>query len=189
MLVAVDDSLRQFLGGSALDIAPRLLGWTFGTTIDGLHTSVRLVEVEAYMGSDDPASHAYRGPTERTAPMFGPPGHVYVYLSYGIHACVNIVTGPDGVGQAVLLRGGEPVVGMTAMIERRGRTDRLADGPGKLAQALGLTPRHSGQLIDGELIDLRAGPPPNTIRSTPRIGISQATERPWRFIDTGRVRR
>lgn len=188
-LRAVDASTRRFLERASVDVAPELLGWAFATTIGGVHAAVRLTEVEAYMGSDDPASHAYRGPTRRTAPMFGPPGYVYVYLSYGIHACVNIVTGAEGVGQAVLLRGGEVIAGAATMAERRGRTDHLADGPGKLAQALGLTTRYSGHPIDGDVIDLRAGPPPGTIRPTPRIGISKATDRPWRFIDADRVRR
>jgi DNA-3-methyladenine glycosylase len=189
MLMLVDASSAQLLAQASVDVAPELLGWTFATRIDGLHTAVRLTEVEAYMGAEDPASHACRGPTARTAPMFGPPGHVYVYLSYGIHACVNIVTGPEGVGQAVLLRGGEPIAGVETMIERRGRTDHLADGPGKLAQALGLTTRQSGHAIDGDRIHLRPGPPPSGVLATPRIGISKATERPWRFIDTERVRR
>lgn len=183
---AVDGSV---LLGSALDVAPRLLGWTFRTTVGGAPTAVRLTEVEAYMGTDDPASHAFRGPTERTKPMFGPSGHIYVYLSYGIHFCVNIVTGSEGVGQAVLLRGGEPVEGIDTMVERRGRRDHLTDGPGKVGQALGLTTKHSGLPIDGALIGLREGSHDGDILATPRIGITKAADRPWRFVleGTGRT--
>ena len=166
----------------AVDVAPELLGWSFATNIDGALTTVRITEVEAYMGTEDPASHAFRGQTKRTSPMFGEPGHVYVYLSYGIHHCVNIVTGPAGVGEAVLLRGGEPIGGLDVITDRRGRSDHLTDGPGKLGQALGLTTQHSGARIDGALIRLEPGPPPARILATPRIGISKATDREWRFV-------
>lgn len=172
----------ELLSRSAVEVAPELLGWTFATNVDGRLTTVRLTEVEAYMGTDDPASHAYRGETTRTAPMFGEPGHVYVYLSYGIHHCVNIVTGPAGVGQAVLLRGGEPIGGLEFITARRGRSDHLTDGPGKLGQALGLTTEHSGARIDGTMIRLEPGPPPGYIATTPRVGISRAKDRPWRFV-------
>lgn len=185
MLAVVDASIRRLLGGRAVDVAPRLLGWVFGTRIDGAPTSVRLTEVEAYMGEDDPASHAFRGRTDRTMPMFEAGGVIYVYLSYGIHSCVNIVTGPDGHGQAVLLRGGEPVEGASTMAERRGRGDHLADGPGKLGQALGLTTEHSGLPIDGVLVDLRPGARPASFTATPRVGISKAVDRPWRFVVEG----
>jgi DNA-3-methyladenine glycosylase len=160
------------------------LGSTFRTRIDGVATAVRLTEVEAYMGAEDPASHAHRGETPRTAPMFMAAGVIYVYLSYGVHHCVNIVTGPAGVGQAVLLRGGTPVSGIDTMQERRGRDTHLVDGPGKLGQALGLTLRHSGLPIDGVVIALEPGTPPTRVLATPRVGISKATELPWRFVDT-----
>ena len=137
------------------------------------------------MGADDPASHAFRGLTDRTAPMFLPGGVIYVYLSYGIHACVNIVTGPEGQAQAVLLRGGEPVEGASTMAERRGRADHLTDGPGKLGQALGLTTEHSGIPIDGDRIELRRGAPPASFIATPRVGITKAVDRPWRFVEEG----
>ena len=177
--------LLGFLGRDAVRVAPELLGWVFRTRIGGVETAVRLTEVEAYMGSDDPASHAFRGPTPRTLPMFGPPGAIYVYLSYGIHSCVNVVTGPDGVGQAVLLRGGSPVHGSAEMVERRGRTDHLVDGPGKLGQALGLTTEHSGLPIDGRTISLEPGSVGGPIAATPRIGITKAVSRPWRFVVEG----
>jgi DNA-3-methyladenine glycosylase len=171
-----------FLSGSSVDLAPQLLGWTLSTRVGGSETAVVLDEVEAYAGVEDPASHAYRGRTPRTAPMFGPPGHIYVYLIYGIHFCVNIVTGPEGTAGAVLLRGGTPVEGLPTMRGRRGRDTDLANGPGKLAQALGLTTEHSGLAIDGKLIALTPGEPDGAIVATPRIGITKAVDRPWRFV-------
>jgi DNA-3-methyladenine glycosylase len=185
----VDTSLQSLLARPAIEVAPLLLGSTFRTRVDGVATAVRLIEVEAYMGAEDPASHAHRGETPRTAPMFMAAGVIYVYLSYGVHHCVNIVTGPAGVGQAVLLRGGTPISGIDAMRERRGRDTRLADGPGKLGQALGLTPRHSGLPIDGELIALEPGVPATHVLATPRVGISRATDLPWRFVDADAGRR
>ncbi len=173
---------RKLLTRPALEVAPRLLGARFTTTIGGETTTVRLTEVEAYMGADDPASHAYRGMTERTRPMFESAGVIYVYLSYGVHFCVNIVTGPPGEAQAVLLRGGIPVEGADVMERRRGRANNLTDGPGKLGQALGLTTAHSGHPIDGDLIGLESGKGPASILATPRIGISKAVDRPWRFV-------
>ena len=147
----------------------------------GRLTTLELTEVEAYMGADDPASHAYRGMTPRTAPMFSSAGTIYVYLIYGMHHCVNIVTGREGVAQAVLLRGGVPVEGEGIMAARRGRSTSLADGPGKLAQALGLTVEHSGSRL-GSVVDLEPGQPPSRIETTRRIGISRAVDRPWRFV-------
>jgi DNA-3-methyladenine glycosylase len=120
----------------------------------------------------------------RNEPIWGPPGTVYVYLSYGIHWCANIVTGDVGHASAVLLRGGSVVDGLKTAIERRGRTDHLADGPGKLAQALGLTGSDTGSnLTEGPL---RIGPPFGSVTgidSTPRIGISKATDVLWRFVE------
>lgn len=177
----MEPSLLQRLSRSAVEVAPQLLGWTFATEINGEYTAVRLTEVEAYMGADDPASHAHRGPTPRTVPMFGPAGHIYVYLSYGVHSCVNIVTGEDGIAQAVLLRGGIPAAGVDVMERRRRRATHLTDGPGKLGQALGLTVAESGLPIDGRVVSLRPGEPPLHVRATPRVGISKAVDRPWRF--------
>ena len=178
----MDRSVEQFLSQDALEVAPQLLGWTFSTTIDDLVTSVLLIEVEAYMGSDDPASHAHRGRTPRTEPMFHGGGVIYVYFVYGNHHCVNIVTGPEGSAQAVLLRGGIPIEGRATMERRRGRSENLANGPGRLGQALGLTTRHSGMPIDGGMVSLRPGTPSGTVKATPRIGISKAVDRPWRFV-------
>lgn len=178
----MDPSLHQLLSHNAVDVAPRLLGWTFSTCIDGAVTAVQLTEVEAYMGEEDPASHAYRGRTARTAPMFAAGGVIYVYFVYGVHNCVNVVTGGTGDAQAVLLRGGVPVGGSDVMEMRRGRSTGLTDGPGKIGQALGLTRQHSGLPIDGMLVDLKPGEPPRRIVTTPRIGISKATDRFWRFV-------
>ena len=143
---------------------------------------MRLNEVEAYDGANDPASHAYRGKTERTAPMFGPPGTVYVYRSYGIHWCANIVVGPKGQAAAVLLRGGDLVAGREIAELRRGRTNDLTNGPGKLCEALAITGDDSGTLLgEGILLEPRPSPAGTRVRSSPRIGISKATDRPWRF--------
>ncbi len=162
----------------------RLLGCLLATDF-GVRTVVRLTEVEAYGGEADPASHAYRGPTARNASMFGAPGTLYVYRSYGIHWCMNIVTGEPGIGCAVLLRGGEIVEGHESIVARRGRSDHLTDGPGKLTQALGVTGDHDGTDVFTGPVMLRAphGDPPRWMAS-PRIGISKAIDRPWRFVTT-----
>lgn len=151
-----------------------------------------IVEVEAYLGASDPASHAYRGPTPRNAAMFGPPGHAYVYLSYGVHWMLNFVTQPEGVGEAVLIRALEPVEGV-ALIERNesAPVHRLMNGPGKLARALGIARaafdgvdlcRRGGRL---SVIDTGARVDDATIAVGPRIGISQAADWPLRFYISG----
>lgn len=146
----------------------------------------RIVETEAYGGADDPASHAYRGRTARNAVMFGPAGHAYVYFTYGMHHCVNVVCGPPERAAAVLVRALAPVAGLEAMARRRGTTDatRLARGPGSLARALGLDRRHDGSdLTVGPLwiADLPARREGRRIACGPRIGIRLAAERPWRY--------
>jgi len=143
---------------------------------------VQLDEVEAYDGANDPASHAFRGRTPRTAPMFEEPGTVYVYRSYGIHWCMNIVVNPAGEAGAVLLRGGRVVEGRRQAEQRRGRTTDLANGPGKLCQALHVTGDDSGSVL-GSAIALAIGDPvaASSIEASPRIGISKATDRQWRF--------
>ncbi|MCL1598359.1 MAG: DNA-3-methyladenine glycosylase [Actinomycetia bacterium] len=168
--------------GDTLEVAPRLIGCILTTCIEGVTTSVRLTEVEAYGGSDDPASHAYGGLTARNRSMFLPQGHLYVYLSYGIHDLINIVTGAQGEPGAVLLRAGDPIEGRTVMEQRRGRTDRLTDGPGKLARALGLTLAHDGLRLDEASVSLIRPTTAPRILATPRIGITKASERPWRFV-------
>lgn len=152
-----------------------------GTVISHAGVSVRLTEVEAYAGPADPASHAFRGSTARTAVMFGPPGRLYVYFVYGMHWCANLVTGPEGTASAVLLRAGEVVSGLDVARERRPRSsDRdLARGPARLGSALGLTGANSG-----ELAALTAGPPPRAISAGPRVGVVPAADVPWRFWAT-----
>ncbi len=141
-----------------------------------------LTEVEAYGGADDPASHAYRGRTRRNAPMFGRPGTLYVYRSYGIHWCVNIVTGDLGVPQAVLLRGGTVVEGHAEAVARRGRSDHLTDGPGKLAEALAIDGATSGVSLAQSRLSIRVADDQTPYVATPRIGITRGTDRLWRFV-------
>lgn len=172
------------LAARAPEVAPRLLGWTLTTEIDGAVTTVVITEVEAYT-ADDPASHAYRGPTARNASMYGPPGTLYVYRSYGIHWCMNVTTSPAGEASAVLLRGGVLTAGQAIAIGRRGRSDRLCDGPGKLTQALGVTGAHDGVDVLDPAGPVRLAPGPALpATATPRIGITRAVEVPWRWIAT-----
>jgi DNA-3-methyladenine glycosylase len=173
------------LAGTVTDVAPRLLGSTVTTSIDGATVSVRLTEVEAYGGESDAASHAYRGPTVRNAPMYGPPGTLYVYRSYGVHWCMNVTVGAVGDPAAVLLRAGTVVEGLDVVVERRKRTDHLTDGPGKLCQALGVDGSLTGSSV-GVVVRFTPGGSLDAekIRATPRIGITRAVDRPWRFILT-----
>jgi DNA-3-methyladenine glycosylase len=149
----------------------------------------RIVEVEAYAGGEDPASHAFRGPTARNATMFGPPGHLYVYRSYGVHWCANAVCGDEGLGVAVLLRALAPVAGLHAMRAARPTAQRERDlcrGPGRLAQALGITGDDDGaDLVTGErgLVVADDGTPsPATPGVSGRIGVTRAVDRPWRWF-------
>jgi DNA-3-methyladenine glycosylase len=151
---------------------------------------LKIVETEAYH-QDDPASHSYRGLTQRTWPMFEAGGRLYVYFTYGMHYCINIVVGKKGEGEAVLLRAAEPVEGIAIMRQNRKLTDikQLASGPGKLAQALGITDTSlSGEILNKSSIWLEPrGRPlePGQIVSAPRVGIRQAAELPWRFYIRG----
>jgi DNA-3-methyladenine glycosylase len=164
-------------------VAPDLLG----CVLDGHGVQVRLTEVEAYSGEGlDPASHAHRGPTVRNTLMFGPPGFLYVYFTYGMHWCANVVTGPEGRASAVLLRAGEVVGGIDLARARRPRaTDRdLCRGPARLAKALGLDKESLGlDLLDPaspvRLLPRRGRRP--VVSSGPRVGITVGTETPWRF--------
>ena len=173
----------RFLLGPADQAAPLLLGWHLTSRVGGLWTEVKLTEVEAYT-PDDPASHAFNGLRPRNAAMFGPPGTLYVYRSYGIHWCANIVCGDEATGAAVLLRAGVPIAGIEHVIDRRGRAYDLLNGPGKLAQALAIDDSHNGlDLFEPDSpIRLTPGEEPAAIRVTPRIGISKAVDRPWRFV-------
>jgi DNA-3-methyladenine glycosylase len=172
-------------------VAPALLGCWVVTDRPAGRVAVRLTEVEAYSGAgEDPASHAHRGPTPRAEIMFGPPGRLYVYFSYGVHWCANVVVGPAGRGSAVLLRAGEVVVGEELARSRRpaARTSRdLARGPARLTQALAIGPDDRGaELLTGSAsVTLHRGEQPASISTGPRVGISRATELPWRFWETG----
>ncbi len=175
---------RRFYGLGPAEVAPELLGKVL---VVGDRRG-RIVEVEAYGGGDDPASHAARGMTPRTATMFGPPGRLYVYFTYGMHWCANVVCGGEGVAAAVLIRALVPMAGIDAMREVRptARSDRdLCRGPARLTQAMGIDGRHNG-------VDLVAADAPVTIVDDgvappvepgvgPRVGIRAATERPWRW--------
>lgn len=177
------DTLMSRLGRNVLEVAPWLLGCRIRTQFDGELTEVVLTEVEAYVGERDPASHAYRGRTDRNRSMFGPPGTLYVYRSYGIHWCMNIVVEGEGVPHAVLLRGGEPTAGVDVMARRRGRSENLTDGPGKLSQALGVNQSHDGtSVLCGPVRLMDALERPTEIVATPRIGISKAADELWRFV-------
>jgi len=174
------------LSRPAPDVAPDLLGWRLSSTTDDGTVSVALSEVEAYDGAADPASHAYRGVTPRNAVMFGPAGRLYVYLSYGIHWCCNVVTGRDGEASAVLLRAGRVVAGVDLARRRRGEglPDRaLARGPACLTRALGIDAGCNGAALlgaDGRLrLEPGADDPPVSVG--PRVGISAAADMPWRF--------
>ncbi len=193
MLIA-DDLARP-----AIEVAPQLLGMILRCG----ERAGRIVEVEAYGAADDEASHAFRGRTARNTSMFGPPGSLYVYLSYGIHRCANIVCGPEGEASAVLLRALEPVDGLAAMAAARPRAKRVIDycnGPGKLAAALGINETNDGQMVVGEATAVRleidlsrqesgASESESSVTQEvvfgPRVGITKAVARPWRFALDG----
>jgi DNA-3-methyladenine glycosylase len=174
----------DLLAGDPLEVAPQLLN----TLLVHGDRVARIVEVEAYRGIEDPASHAYRGPTKRNAVMFGPPGRLYVYFTYGMHWCANVVCGPEGVAGAVLLRAAAPVAGLDAMwsARRAARTERdLCSGPAKLCQAMGLNRDQDGAdlLIADRGVSLVTDgmSPPVRPGVGVRIGIRQAAEHPWRW--------
>ena len=160
------------------EVAPELIGTTL--LVDGVGGTI--VEVEAY-DQDDPASHGFRGRTARTASMFGPPGHGYVYRSYGIHWCLNLVCAEEGRAEAALVRALEPTHGLDAMRERRGaEAERsLCSGPGKLCQALGISRVYDGLALDEPPFELLARESEPELVTGPRIGITRAVEHPWRF--------
>jgi len=162
-------------------VARLLLGAHVRTEIDGTPTEVMLIEVEAY-GAEDPASHSFRGPRRSNRAMFMEAGTLYVYRSYGVHWCANVVTGGVGTGEAVLLRAGRPVVGDAVMRGRRGREDHLCDGPGKLCQALGISGIHDGTNLETGPVRLILGSGTGRVIATPRVGITKATDRLWRFV-------
>jgi DNA-3-methyladenine glycosylase len=169
---------RDFFARSVHEVAPELIGVTL--LVDGVGGPI--VEVEAY-DEEDPASHGFRGRTVRNASMFGPPGHAYVYRSYGIHWCLNLVCAPEGRAEAALVRALAPERGIERMQARRGvlAERALCSGPGKLCQALGVTNAHDGLALDEPPFELfeRDGAP--EIATGPRIGITRAIDHPWRY--------
>jgi len=173
---------KSFFARSVHEVAPDLIGVTL--LVDGV--GGKIVEVEAY-DHEDPASHGYRGRTQRNASMFGPPGHAYVYRSYGIHWCLNLVCGEDGTPEAVLVRALQPTEEIDVQRGRRGVDDirALCSGPGKLCQALAITREHDGLALDAPPFRLEDRDAVPEILTGPRIGISQATEVSWRYALAG----
>ncbi|MDM0035637.1 DNA-3-methyladenine glycosylase [Variovorax sp. J22P271] len=171
--------------GPSQEVARRLIGVTL--LIDGV--GGRIVETEAY-DSTEPAAHSFNGPRPRNAALFGPPGHAYVYRSYGIHWCLNFVCREAGHGAGVLIRALEPTHGLARMRERRGLEDLrlLCAGPGRVGQALGVDDSYNGKALDAppfRLLDRAGDQPPLEVEVGPRIGISKAIELPWRFGEKG----
>src|SRR6202051_2316830 len=169
---------RAFFGRSVLQVAPDLIGATL--LVDGVGGVI--VEVEAYHHTE-PAAHSFNGPTPRNRVMFGPPGFIYVYRSYGIHWCVNFVCEKEGSASAVLIRALQPTHGLAAMRRRRGLHDErsLCSGPGKLTEALAITEKHHGLALDASPIALHARASRPDIVAGVRIGITKAVELPWRY--------
>ncbi len=189
---------RAFFAADPVTVARGLVGAVLEVSAAGARCTARIVEVEAYGGPDDPASHAAGGATPRSAVMFGPPGVAYVYFIYGMHHCLNIVTGPAGTAGAVLIRAVEPLHGRADMAWRRGldpgqaRDCDVAGGPGRLCGALGIDLGWNGLPVAARLrrpagapgvLRIAAGPPPRRVVTSPRIGVRKAADRPWRFCD------
>ncbi len=169
---------KSFFSRSVHQVAPELIGATLlFRGVGGI-----IVEVEAYHHTD-PAAHSYGGPTPRNAVMFGPPGYVYVYRSYGIHWCVNFVCEAAGSASAVLIRALEPTEGLAAMQRRRDTPDvrLLCSGPGRLTEALGITHAHNALALDAPPFELRARADEQVVAIGPRIGITKAIDHPWRY--------
>jgi len=186
---------RSFYARDARELAPLLLNKLLVRDEPELErVAVRIVEVEAYAGSEDPGSHGYRGPTRRNATMFGPPGHLYVYFTYGMHWCMNVVAEREGTSSAVLLRAGEPVAGIDVMRTRRRAARRDVDlcrGPARLTQAFGIVGAHDGtDLVRGEIRVLDDGtPPPRKPGISRRVGLREGRgdEHRWRFFVPGNI--
>jgi DNA-3-methyladenine glycosylase len=181
---------RSFYARPTLQVAPELLGKYLIRVTKGQTLIGRIVEVEAYRSQRDPASHAYRGRTRRNEVMFGEPGHAYVYFTYGMHFCMNIVTERDGVAGAVLLRGIEPLRGLDRMRQRRGsrvKDEDLSNGPAKLCEAFAIGRNENGLDLLGDEIYLMEAPGESAapIARSPRIGIGVATDKRWRFFLRG----
>lgn len=187
---------KPFYERDALTVAEELIGCLFVHDHPAGRLAVRIIETEAYRGRIDPGSHGYRGITPRTEVMYGPPGYLYVYFTYGMHWCANVVCGRDGECEAVLLRAGEPVQGEDAMFANRpgiSKSRLLASGPARLCQALGIDKQHNGATLlrggkfycaqDDETAVMRKGP----ISRTTRIGLAtgRGDDIPWRFVVPG----
>jgi DNA-3-methyladenine glycosylase len=178
----------SFFTRPTVEVARDLLGKALVRRMPEGVAAGRIVEVEAYLGEgEDPASHAHRGPRGRAAVMFERGGIAYVYLSYGVHRCANVVTGRRGEGGAVLIRALEPLLGEALMRARRGVAERraLASGPGKLTQALAIGEAENGACLRRSTLIVAEGPPPARIEATPRIGITRAADWPLRFVEAG----
>lgn len=180
----------RFFSRPADVVAAELLGAVMISTAGGVTTAGRIVETEAYLGADDPAAHGYLGRRNaRNASIFGPPASWYVYLSYGMHWCANLVCAREGEAAAVLIRALEPIEGLEAMRTRRGPVadDRLCSGPGKLCQALGITRALDGSMMRGAQVEVKRGEMLgiSQITATPRIGITKAADWPLRFVVAG----
>ena len=182
--------LAELLSRRALDVAPQLLGVVFAHRSPEGVVAVRITEVEAYSGDgSDPAAHTHRGPTPRNKVMFGPPGTLYVYFSYGMHWCANVVCSPHGSGEAVLLRAGEVVDGIEVARRRRPAARRdvdLARGPARLTRALAITGADNGRNLLDPRCTMHLSPrapvlEKSQVRTGPRVGISKAVDLPWRF--------
>lgn len=176
--------LTQLLQQDAVRVARELIGWRlFVHEAGSARTGGTIVETEAYT-QEDAASHSYKGRTPRTDVMFGPPGRVYVYFTYGMHWCINIVTGQEGRGEAVLIRAILPEVGVAAIRERRGNKPnaQLANGPAKLCQALAITGADNGAVVNQGRFFLLPPVKSYEAYATERIGITRDTHRPWRFV-------
>ena len=187
--MAGSPDLASVLAGPVVEVAPRLLGAELRHTTPEGTVSLRLTEVEAYDGANDAGSHAFRGRTRRNAVMFGPPGHLYCYFTYGMHVCCNVVTGATGVASAVLLRAGEVVGGLELAHARRpGASARdLARGPARLCKTLGIRLEDDGaDLVAGPVTLSPAAPrSASEISTGPRVGLRGDPDRPWRFWLTG----
>jgi DNA-3-methyladenine glycosylase len=165
----------------SLTAAKALLGYKLIHASDDGLTSGYIVETEAYHATDE-ASHSFKGKTKRTAVMFGPAGRLYVYFTYGMHYCINVVTGPEGSGEAVLIRALQPLDGQNLMILRRGFHKNLTNGPGRLTQAMGIDTSFNGEnVLEPGGVWLEPGIAPRHIVASTRIGISKAKDKPWRF--------
>jgi len=178
----------EFFEGDTVDVSKRLLGCVLVRIVGGRRIAGRIVEVEAYRGAEDPASHAYGGMTRRNRVMFGSPGRAYVYFTMGMHWCLNVTTEAPGKAGAVLLRALEPVEGIDLMSRRRGRKplEELTNGPAKLTEALSIDGKMNGEDLETSVrLFIERGRRVKHVGASSRVGISRGTERNWRFFAKG----